>query len=340
MVKDASVDANATVRRAFLKIDPATTLQAVDSLDLRAHAKVSAVVGVPLRQLQQRRDVEAFATTAPILALKGLLELLVTAPLEAIIALLGDHAETPTYEQMVIAVDAFLAEGGSVDDAIGVLAFAVGESFAAAPHCRRLLEEREDFLLPVLPESSAPSVLAAPREVSPEIREQRRARREEEKRRKKASSPSRPPRPTKMKGGSPKQVDAVVKPAVSAPTPVEERRPLLLTPLELSRFDAAHPLVGTVVVVTVPFDATDPEQPEVTSKDRPALVVAASSEELLVRPLYSSPSPSRSIFQPWRRLGLDHVSYVDDTRVSVANGGAGSLTQLGSITTPEWNALR
>jgi hypothetical protein len=113
---------------------------------------------------------------------------------------------------------------------------------------------------------------------------------------------------------------------------------VLLTPLEESRFNADHPLAGSIVVVEVPFDALDPVQPDVTAKERPALVVAASSEELLVRPLYSNASPARAIFAPWRRVGLDHVSYVDDVRVVVAFG-AEPLRPLGQLTTAEWNAL-
>ena len=46
-----------TSRRALLKISEATILTTVDGLDLRGHAKISAVVGIPLRNLQQRRDV-------------------------------------------------------------------------------------------------------------------------------------------------------------------------------------------------------------------------------------------------------------------------------------------
>ncbi|HVA53689.1 MAG TPA: hypothetical protein VNF05_09280 [Acidimicrobiales bacterium] len=336
---DAMSSAATIVRAAFLKIDPDVTLRAVDALDLRAHAKVSAVVGVPLRQLQQRRDVTAFATTAPLAALRGLLEVLSLAPLEKTIELLGDHAESPTYDQLREAVDQLLASGTSNDDVVAVLAYAVGASFPAGAHCRRLLEERPAFSLPTLPDVVAPTVLAAPREVSAEIREQRRHRREDEKRRRKSASSARPPRPTKARGVS-------TRPAANTPTPTsvalptsEGRRRLLLTPLETGRFDAEHPLVGAVFVVEIPFDRQDPEQPDVKSKERPVLVVAASSEELLVRPIYSSPSPARTLFRPWRRVGLDHVSYIADERVVVANEGPAPVQQLAQLTTAEWNSL-
>ncbi len=327
------------MRAALLKVDPETVLDKVDTLDLRAHARVSAVVGVPLRQLQQRRDVTAFATTAPMAAIRATLELLAMSPLEAVIGLLGDHSESPTYDQLADAMDEFLSGGATADQAVVVLAYAVGESFPAAAHCRRLLEEREEFALPALPEVIAPTVLAAPREVSAELREQRRARREEEKRRKKPGSPSRPPRPAKTKHPSPPRSEGQsTSPDVSPPAPLERRR-LLLTPLESSRFDADHPLVGTVLLADVPFDAVDPDQPEATSKERPALVVAASSDEALVRPIYSNQSPSRSVFQPWRRVGLDHVSFIDDSRVSVSLASTALQRPLAQLTVEEWNAL-
>jgi hypothetical protein len=335
---DVSNSANGVMRAALLKIDSATVLAKVDSLDLRAHARVSAVIGVPLRQFQQRRDVTAFATTAPMAAVRALLELLAMAPLDTVIELLGDHSESPTYEQLATAIDELVSRGPSVDDAVAVLAYAVGESFPAAPHCRRLFEEREAFALPELPEVAAPTVLAPPREVSAELREQRRARREEEKRRKKPGTPTRPPRPAKSKHITAPRV-ASAAPSAGTPPPMEERRRLLLTPLESSRFDADHSLVGSVVLVDIPFDALDPEQPETTSKERPALVVAASRDEALVRPIYSNQSPTRSVFQAWRRVGLDHVSFIDDARVAVPLAAVEVQRSLGELTVAEWNAV-
>lgn len=336
---DASGGAHSIVRAAFLAIDPEVTLRAVDTLDLRAQAKVSAVVGVPLRQLQQRRDVTAFATTAPMAALKALLELMAITPLERVIELLGEHSESPSFEQLSAAVDELLSAGSTNDDVIAVLAYAVGESFPAAAHCRRLFEERAAFALPELPVVVAATVLAPPREVSAEIREQRKLRRDEEKRRKKSASSQRPPRPTKAKG-SPVKASVKPSPSPSVDTLVpEQRRRLLFTPLELSRFDVEHPLVATVLVVDVPFNAEDPEQPEVTAKERPVLVVGGSKDELLVRALYSNPSPVRTLFQPWRRVGLDHVSYVADERVVVPASAPEPYLVLGQLTTSEWNSL-
>ncbi len=326
------------VRRALLKIDDNTVLAAVDTLDLRGNAKISAVVGMPLRSLQQRRDVTAFAIGAPIAAAKGLLELLAMEPLEKVIAALGDHAESPSYEQLASALDQLIADGATNDDVVALLCFAIGEEFAAAPHCRQLLEERPELALPELPEIAPNSALLAPKPIDPEVREQRKARREEEKKRRRNSAPIHPARPVRVK--SDKKVAPAAAPASPAqPVVVSERRRMTFTPSELERFDPDHPFVGTVVLGDVPFDAVDPEIPEQRAKQRPALVVAASDAGVLVRGIYSNPASTRILFQPWRRLGFDHVSYIEDRRTPLSLNGLDDVERLGRLNDDEWNAL-
>jgi hypothetical protein len=325
-----------TSRRALLKISETTILTIVDGLDLRGHAKISPVVGIPLRNLQQRHDVTTFATMAPIAAVTALLELLAMAPLEKVIAVLGEHADAPNFEQLSGAIDAVSADGASIDDIVAVLAFAIAEEFPAAPHCRRLFDERVELSLPELPEVVVTSSSVAPRETDPEVKEQRRRRREEEKKRKRGPTSQRPPRPSKAKP-APKAHAPTPTPRPVNDDPSDRRRPVLFTPAELERFDPEHVLAGTVVVVDVPFDATDPAAPEQKSKERPALVVAANDDALLVRPIYSSPAPTRIVFGAWRRLGLDHVCYVDDARV-VVSVATESLERVGRLTDQEWNA--
>ena len=326
------------VRRALLKIDDHTILAAVDTLDLRGNAKISAVAGMPLRSLQQRRDVTAFAIGAPIAAVKGLLELLAMEPLENVIAVLGDHADSPSHEQLTSAVDQLIAEGATNDDVVALLCFAIGEEFAAAPHCRQLLGERPELALPELPEIAPNSALMAPKPVDPEVRAQRKARREEEKKRRRNSAPIHPARPVRVKGEK-KVAPAAAAASPAGPVALSERRRMTLTPSELEKFDLDHPLVGTIVLGDVPFDAVDPEIPEQRVKQRPALVVAASDVGVLVRGIYSNPSTTRILFQPWRRLGFDHVSYIDDRRTALPPGSLDEAQRLGRLTDDEWNAL-
>jgi hypothetical protein len=135
-----------------------------------------------------------------------------------------------------------------------------------------------------------------------------------------------------------------ITPATSTPAAVEpvreiERRRVLLTPGELERFSADHAFVGTVVLVEVPFDAVDPLTPEQHAKARPALIVAAGDAGILVRGIYSNPSSRRVLFQPWRRLGFDHVSYVDDQRTDLEMANLDGVERLGRLSDDEWNAL-
>ena len=325
------------VRRGLLKINPVTILGVVDSLDLRSSNKVSPIIGVPLRNLQQRRDLSSFVLSAPIAAAKALLELLAAAPLEQVITALGDHAESPTYDQLRDAIDTMVAGGVGDDEIVALLTFAIGEEFPASIHCRQLLAEREALALPPLPAPTVTSSLLAPKEINAHVREQRRARREERAKRSKPPSSGRPP--TKRAKRSASAAAPTLSPPRSLAPVAAERRRLLLTPSEVAAFDGEHPLVGTVLLVEIPFDAVDPARAEVRSKERPALVVAASDRQILVRGLYSNPAVTRVLFSAWRRLGLDHVSYIDDVRSTVAIESVDRIEVLGRLTDDEWNSL-
>jgi hypothetical protein len=328
---------NDVVRQGIAGISEGCVLETVDNLNLKGNTKLSAVVAMPLRSLQQKRDVASFATGAPIAAVRAMLELLALDPLEKIIEALGDHANAPTYEQLRGAVDRIIAEGATNDDVLAVLTFAIGEGFPAAPHCRQLLDERPELALPELA-SHAASSLVVPKKVSNEVKEQRRIRREEEKKKKTAQGvrANRSPK-AKRSDKSPGPVESV---AVTKAEPALEvaRRKVLFTPVELSTFDPSHSLVGTVILADVPFDATDPLLPEQRSKVRPAVVVAASDDAVLVRGVYSNASPTRSLFQPWRKLGLAHVSYVASERTAVALAPS-DAERLGRLNDEEWNSL-
>jgi hypothetical protein len=328
------------MRRAIAKIDGESVMHVVDALQLQG-AKLSAVVAVPLRSLQKKRDVAAFAAGAPIDAVSGLLELLSMEPLEKIIEALGEHAETPTYEQLTTVIASLRGESVSDDELVAVLAFAIGHDFPAAPHCRQIFAEDEALALPEIEVTIGQASLLSPKVVDESVREQRRARREEEKARKQVQSAK-----AKVDRSQPRSKHEKKKP-VTALAPVSPssvaskieitRRSAHLTPAESALYDVAHVLAGWVVTTEVPFDNVDPVIPEQQSKIRPAVVVAASEEGLLVRGIYSNPSPTRSIFSPWRRLGLDHVSYVDVARCPV--GADAEVNRLGALSDEEWNAL-
>lgn len=340
-----TASANDVMRRAIAKLDADAVMHVVDALQLQG-SKLSAVIAVPLRTLQKKRDVAAFAAGAPIDAVSGLLELLSMEPLEKVIEALGEHAETPSYENLSTAIASLRGESLNDDELVVVLAYAIGHDFPAAAHCRRILGEDEALALPEIELTIGHASLLSPKVVDESVREQRRARREEERARKQAqvakakSAKSGPKnKPEKKKLASSTMPGTAGQHAATATAALLEvtRRVVALTPAEAAIYDVTHPLAGWVVTTEVPFDAVDPVIPEQQSKIRPAVVVAASDDGFLVRGIYTNPSPTRNLFSPWRRLGLDHVSYVDVARSAVAEGT--EVNRLGALSDEEWNAL-
>ena len=328
------------MRRALAKMDSDSIMNVVDALQLQG-AKISAVIAVPLRGLQKKRDVAAFAAGAPIDAVAGLLEVLSMEPLEKVISALGENAESPNYEQLSAAIASLRAEELSTDALVAVLAYAIGHEFPAAAHCRRILGEDESLTLPEIEIKIGHASLLTPKVVDESVREQRRARRAQEKAHKQARASRTKVESSRLRGKVDKKVSRdVSSPTVERPqTTVLEvtRRMVTLTPSEAAVFDVTHPLAGSVVITEVPFDNVDPVMPEQQSKIRPALVIAASSEGLLVRGIYSHASATRSLFSPWRRLGFGHVSYIDVARIAVAADA--ELNRIGMLSDDEWNSL-
>ncbi len=326
--------ASDVLRRGLANLDPDAVMEVVATLDLRSTTKMSPAVGMPLRELQQRRDPGAFAAGAPLAAVRALLEVLVTANLERIVDLLGDHAQDPTFDQLSRAVDTLRASDVPDRDVAALLAFAIGEQFPAAAHCRRILEDTPAFALPdiVVPERAG--TLLTPKSVDPVVREARRLRREAAKMKKKAPSPSKPVRRARVDRSTPLEPQRV---GTIDLTPGGRRR-AIVTPAEARVVDVEHPRSGTVVITEIPFSAIDPEIPEVRTKERPVVIVAASESAWLVRGIYSNPSSNRQLFSPWRRLGLDHVSYISDDRQIVTTPAA-PVTEVGRLTDSEWNSL-
>jgi hypothetical protein len=328
------------IRRCFIKFGPEAVLDVVDQLDLRSGSQLKAVVGIPLRTLQQKRDTVSFATTAPLPALQGMLEVMAHETLDRVVEVLGDNAELPTKEQLSDAITTVQAEGADDNHVVALLAFAIANEFPASPHCVSLLDERAEWKLPELPEVVKLGSLLQEKESNDEIKAQRQARRAAEKAKKKVVAT--PVVHTKKKSPTPV---TKAQPAVTTSTPPSlaasltiDRRKYIFTPLESASFDTDHPLVGFVIHTEVPFSEVDPTQPEVSAKERYALVLGVGENELLIRGVYSKETPRRHLFGAWRRLGLDHVSYIDENRLIISNAN-GSIAKVGELTNDEWNAI-
>jgi hypothetical protein len=146
-----STKSNATelARKIVASVPQEDLLSLVDQLDLRPTPGSSPVLLVPLRSLKQRRDVATFVKSTPLATASLLLEIIGHEELGQIIELLGENASQPTFDQLASAVDQRLASGADALEVRAVLGHVIAESFPAAPHCERLLEERPEVQLPV-----------------------------------------------------------------------------------------------------------------------------------------------------------------------------------------------
>jgi hypothetical protein len=276
--------------------------------------------------------------------------------LEAVIDALGDDADDPTRDQLL---GALAAVGDEFDDATVrvMLASVAIDEMPASGLCLALLDEDGRYALPgwrgqvAAAPSAGPAARPAPAAGATEAqRAERKARkqREAEERRRRDEAKARAAelvREARKRERAEAAARAAGVPQASAPAPAVpagpvRRRPVL-TPLEADEFDPADPWVGGVVVAWVPFDAVDPEHPDMEGKDRPCVVVAGSSDHLLVRPCYSDGGvksrdwtsvPVRS----WRQAGFDKPTWVAMEAVRV-DRPAGAPT--GRLDTDDWNSL-
>ncbi len=316
------------VRRSLTAV-PEQLLAVVDDVDLSAKSGVTGIARTTIASVRSTRRADRFAALAPPAVVRTMAELVSQGELDRCVELLGEHSAKPTYEQLVHAIDAMLEEGRNPRLVAVMLASAAAANVPAAPHCLRLLEERDVWALPVI-ETAAPSVSrSGPDE---DVKERRRQRRAEQQQ---SRAKSRPAAPTHRRI----RVAASSDPGTPIrATPLKlDRRRAILTPLESARVSVEHPLVGEIVSVEIEFDAANPAELAVTSKVRPALVVAASATELLVRPIFTNAGHARRPIRSWHRVGLAHESFLGPDRVFVAVPTP--LPRVGRLNDDEWNSL-
>ena len=326
------------VRRALLASPTAAVLGLVDQLNLQPKSRMDVVVLAPLRNVKKSRNVESFAASAPLGAVRFLVDTLTNEALERVVALLGDRADDPTYEELAGAVDDMLREGFTGNVVAGMLVAAATSHVPAEPHCRQLLAERVEFTLPELAVAPPASVVGEIKSVSPELKEQRKKRREEQKLAKQRAQSRPPTKSPRVKAPTPPPVPPT-KAVVAASTTIV-RRAVTLTPVEAARFDPEHALAGYVVEVDVAFDESSRDELAMVAKQRPAVVLAGASDALLVRPISSKDGSERRLLGAWKRVGLAKPSYVADERITVVlDASVTAPRKLGRLTDDEWNSL-
>jgi len=273
--------------------------------------------------------------------------------LAAVIEVLGDHADDPTREQLLEAVDAVGGEYDDVTLAVMLASVADGE-MAASDLCFAVLDTDERFGVTDWARfervESAPTAPKAPVATTDEQREARRAKKQrdaEERRRvaeakAKAAEQVRQARKKERAASGDRRPDlpAVDRPVVSTAPSIGRRR-AILTPAEEEEFDRDDPWAAGVVLAWVRFDGLDPDEPDLEGKVRPCVVVAGTPTHLLVRPGYSEGGVKSRDWKCvpmryWRQSGFDQPTWIDVDTVRVSRPAEGPT---GWLEPDDWNSL-
>ena len=296
--------------------------------------------------------------------------------LAACVDRLGDHADDPTREQLLEALEGIRADFPPTIVAV-MLASVADSEMPASDLCLDILATDERFgLTEVVPTDAVdvdegptsgsdeegsdslsaraaegvgdPSADGAGAGGSAERREERRLRRrrDAEARRKRSDAARRSAE--QVRRARRRRPDAssreagstsvAVPPSTAAP---RLRRRAVLTPAQEREFDRDDPWSGAVVFAWIPFDGTE-DGVELDGKTRRCVVVAGSEGHLLVRPGYSEGgSKSRDWkaveLRGWRRAGFDQPTWIDFEAVRVERDPA--VTPVGWLSAEDWNAL-
>ena len=274
--------------------------------------------------------------------------------LAAVIEALGDDADDPTREQLLGAIDAVAADFDDVTVTVMLASVADGQ-MAASDLCFAVLDSDQRFGLPGWPQferSAAEPASARPVVASGASEEQREARRakkqrEAEERRRKAGAAAKASeqvRQSRKKERAAASERPPVSPSESVRAPVLPtmgRRRAVLTSLDEEEFDRDDPWSAGVVLAWIPFDAKDPDHPDLDGKVRPCVVVAGSPTHLLVRPGYSAGGVKSRDWKSlpvrhWRKAGFDEPTWIDVDAVRVPRPETGPS---GLLEPDDWNSL-
>ncbi len=274
--------------------------------------------------------------------------------LAATIEALGEHADDPTRDQLLEALDAVRDDHDDPTVAVMLASVANGD-MPASDLCFEVLVTDPRFGVTSWTEPEVPATPTAAVEdassvsaTTPEQREERRRRkRRDAEQRRRSAELARQAEEQRRRARRKARVAAGT--AGGAPAGEQPRsrvvethvRRATLTPAQEEEFDRDDPWVSGIVYVWVPFDAVDPEHPELDGKSRPCVVVAGSATHLLVRPGYSDHGVKSRDWKSvpvshWRRAGFAQPTWIDVEMLRVERPAE---APLGWLETEDWNAL-
>lgn len=278
------------------------------------------------------------------------------ACLAATIESLGDHADDPTRDQLLEALDAVRSDHDDVTIAVMLASVADG-GMPASDLCFDILatDPRYGVTDRAEQEVAQPDVSAVPGQLATESPDRRDARRRKKQRdaeqRRRTADATRKVEEKRRQARKEIRIAAAGPPsAVRSGSTTEHRTPHVvashirrptLTPAEEREFDPDDPWVSGIVYAWVPFDSVDPGNPDLDGKERPCVVVAGSATHLLVRAGYSDRGVKSRDWKSvpvghWRHAGFGQPTWIDVEmrRVERPEGGP-----LGWLATEDWNAL-
>jgi hypothetical protein len=271
------------------------------------------------------------------------------------IEVLGDHSDDPTRAQLLDALDQ--VRDTYSDVIIGVMLASVADGdMPASDLCFEVATTDDRFGLadrtgfeqsaaPVRPATQAPHQPTAEQREARRLKKQREA---EERRRKmeaarKAGEQVRQARKSERAATATGNHRHPVADGASVPSSAPRlTRRAALTPVQEEEFDRGDPWTTGVVFAWVPFTSDDQETPHLDGKSRRCVVVAGSTDHLLVRPGYSEGGVKsrdwKSVpLRHWKRAGFDRPTWIDGESIRVARGEVDA--PMGWLSPEDWNAL-
>jgi hypothetical protein len=111
MSSELSQASGQILRQALATLDANEVVAFVDSLNLNASGRVDVLIVASLKSLKKSRNVEHFASTAPLSAVMFLVDATTSKVLARTIEILGDSADDPTFEELDGAVKTQFGRG-------------------------------------------------------------------------------------------------------------------------------------------------------------------------------------------------------------------------------------
>jgi hypothetical protein len=343
----------AMVLAALSRVDVRTFKESLQHAS-DARYPISKPVANALSALRKHRDPASVLGRAQYRVALPLAAAVYAEPcLSVVIDVLGDDADDPTEEQLLGAIDAVGAEFDDTTVAVMLASVADGD-MPASDLCFTILDTDPRFGLTGWRafERSIPVPAARPAAAPAVTDEQRAARRakkqrEADERRRKAEAAARAAEQVRLArkkeraAQTERPVVATDDPVAAPVLPTMGRRRALLSPLEEEEFDRDDPWSAGVVLAWVPFDAADPDHPDLDGKVRPCVVLAGSPTHLLVRPGYSAGGVKSRDWKSlpvrhWRQSGFDEPTWIDVDAVRVTRPDVGPT---GFLEPDDWNAL-